>query len=507
MIPRSIRSRILLGITLPAILILVVSSVALNLWIRAESLEQLDRALETRAAAMAALIELEGGVWDVDFDSENVPVTALFGPLAAYEVRVVDGGDLLARRSFAGLASDISFQEPHPDIALDELSLDRPFRVVGKASTVTAEEGPALRSWSGVFIVRAHGGDEDVQPKLAARPADSTLNPAVRIVVSQDLSPLSEELRELLRAQVAVGIALSGLAVIFGWLLSRRIVDPIEAMADRAEGVHAPSPEPPLPLSGTGDEIDRLAEALNRSFGRLHQAYVFQSRFTSDASHELRTPLTVIHSQAEVALRHPRTEEEYREALAAVVSGSERMNEILEALLLLARNDENAVESLPNTVDVGALASGIVLEMAADARPGLAIRFEGPATVLLLGDARHLELALRNVLSNAIRHTPPPGDVVLRLVAAADHILVEVEDTGEGISAEALPHIFERFFRADQARTRNRGGSGLGLSLVKAVVEQHSGSVHVTSKLGEGTTVRLRLPRAEPGVLAEAASA
>lgn len=507
MIPRSIRWRILLGITLPAILILVAASLALHLWIRAESFAHLDNALETRAAAMAALVEFEGGQWDVDFDGDEVPVTALFGPLAAYEVRVVEDGLLLAQRSTGGFSSSAPADEKLPDV--DALPRDRPLRVSGAAATITASGTSPLRTWSGIFVVRADEGesDQDVsRPREAvAAPAPTTM-PAVRIVVAQDLGPISAELRSLLRTQLKIGIGLSGLAVFFGWLLSRRIVDPIEAMADRAESVHAPSPEPPLPVSGSGDEIDRLAEALNRSFGRLHEAYSLQARFTADASHELRTPLAVIRSQAEVALRRPRPVPHYEDALAAIVIGSCRMQDILDGLLLLARTDAGAVEQLQDVVDLCALARA-VLDAHPAAPPGLVLRFDGPAEAHVAGDRQHLEFALRNLVSNAIRHTPPPGEVLVRVAPEAGHLVLEVRDTGEGIPPDALPHIFDRFFRADAARTRDRGGSGLGLSIVKVVVEQHGGSVHATSTLAKGTTLRVRLPWAGRPPLADEAAA
>ncbi len=486
---RSLRARILVGIAAPAILILLVSCVAVYAWVRAQALGNLDRSLEVRAAAMAALVDLDGGVWDVEFDREDLPVVELFGSLSAYEVRVVSNGGLLAERRLH--EEGVLFDPAIPPIAAADLvglPSDRPLELSGEVRTVEIA-GRALRAWTGVYLVRAHAGEpgEGAREPVGAGPGPSV--PVVRIAVAQDLGPIVADLRALLGAQIAVGVALSGLALLAGWVLSRRIVAPIQAIATRAAAVATPSAEPPLPLAGTGDEIDRLADALNQSYLRLHAAYALQGRFTADASHELRTPLAVLRSQVEVALRQPRSREDHEAVLRDVLAGTVRAQAVVEGLLVLARADAGDPELAP--VDLAALAAELVDEV----EDGPAVRVEGATSAWVSGDVIQLELVIRNLLSNAARHTPPSGEVVVRVETGAETIL-EVRDTGEGIPADALPHVFERFYRADDARTRDRGGAGLGLSIVKAVVTRHGGTVEAESTPGRGAVLRVRLPGA-----------
>lgn len=497
---RSLRTRILLGIAVPAIAILGLACGTIYLWVSAQEMAHLDRSLEMRAAAMAALVDLDGGVWDVEFDREDVPVVELFGSLVAYEVRVAASGGLIAQRRLEDPERLFDDEPTPPALAslsareLDALPSDRPLELAGSLRTVDLASGRALRTWTGVYLVRAHAGEPGEGGRMPVGGPPGPSAPIVRIAVAQDLAPVRAELAALLGTQLVTGAALSCLALLSGWLLSRRIVAPIERIARRAAEVRASSAEPPLTLAGTGDEIDGLTEALNQSYLRLHAAYALQGRFTADASHELRTPLAVIRSQAELALRQARTPAEYQAVLAAVVSGAVRIESVIEGLLLLARADAGGQEGAREWVELVSLAA----EVLDDLRPGLgapSLRVEGDDTVAVYGDAVQLDVVLRNLLSNAIRHTPPSGEVVVRVAAEGDGALLEVRDTGEGISPDALPHLFERFFRADEARSRDAGGAGLGLSIVQAVVLQHGGTVEVESVRGRGTTFRVRFPR------------
>lgn len=487
---RSLRTRILLGIAMPAILILGTSCATVYLWVRARALADLDRSLEVRAAAMAALVDVDGVVWDVEFDREDLPVGELFGPLAAYEVRVADNGALLAERRLDEPGAVFAPAAPWTPPDLASLPSDRPLALESGLDTRALPSGRALRTWTGVYLVRADGGEagEEARAPLGAPPVS---DPVVRIAIAQDLAPVHADLATLLGTQVATGAVLSAAALLSGWFLSRRIVAPIQAIARRAAAVTAPTPDAPLQKVGTGDEIDRLVDALNESYLRLHGAYLLQGRFTADASHELRTPIAVIRSHAEVALRQPRPAEEYAAVLEAVLAGTTRVEGVLEGLLLLARADAGGQAGREPVALLG-LAEEVVAELPED---GPAVRVGGD-DVHVFADPVQIELVLRNLLSNAVRHTPPAGEVRVHVALAGDDALLEVADTGEGIPQDALPHVFERFFRADDARSRDRGGAGLGLSIVRTVVERHGGTVTIESEPGRGTTVRVRLPRA-----------
>jgi signal transduction histidine kinase len=498
---RSLRARISFGIAAPAIGILVLSCVTIYSWVSAREMGHLDRSLEMRAAAMASLVDLDGGIWDVEFDRADVPVVELFGALAAYEVRVAANGGLIAQRLLDEPGLPV-FDDAPPDTlaalspeGLAALPSDRPLELSGSVQTVELANGRSFRTWTGVYLVRAHEGDPGEGARVPVGAPSGPTAPVVRIAVAQDLGPIRAELAALLGTELATGVALSALALLAGGVVSRRIVAPIEHIARRAAEVRAPSAVPPLTLAGTGDEIDQLADALNQSYLRLHAAYALQGRFTADASHELRTPLAVIRSNAELALRQLRPTYEYEAVLAAVVSGAVRIEGVIEGLLLLARADAGGQEGARERIDLPALAAE-VLDDLQPVGPGPSLRVEGEEDATVFGDAVQLDVLIRNLLTNAIRHTPATGDVVVRIDADDTSVLLEVRDTGEGIPPDALPHVFDRFFRADEARSRDAGGAGLGLSIVQAVVLQHGGTIDIDSAHDRGTVVRVRFPRA-----------
>jgi two-component system, OmpR family, sensor kinase len=236
---------------------------------------------------------------------------------------------------------------------------------------------------------------------------------------------------------------------------------------------------------------------LEEAFGRLHEAWLRQARFTAAASHELRTPLAVIRSQAEVALRHERTPQVYKEALTVVVDGAVRLQETLDGLLLLARADAGALSQERAPVCLSDLVDAAITRLTPLHPDGPSILRVGSDSGLIDGDARQLEVLLQNLLTNAVRHTESSGRITVALWVEARHVGLAVEDTGEGIPPDVLPRVFDRFFRVDLHRSRGHGGSGLGLSIVQAIAVAHGGTVEVRSTLGVGTRFEVRLPRAD----------
>jgi signal transduction histidine kinase len=299
-------------------------------------------------------------------------------------------------------------------------------------------------------------------------------------------------MRSLLSTLAGLGVGLTLAASLLAAWLSRRIVDPIERIARAAEEVDPAAPAVPLPRREASDEIDRLAVVLDATFARLHAAWERQARFTADASHELRTPLALVRTEAEVALRRDRLTKEYKDVLIGVVEGATRMHDTLEGLLLLARADTAPVQRSEDRVDLRDVAVAAALEFA-DRAAGPTVRVEPGDPAPMLGDARQLDVLVRNLLSNAVRHTPGAGEVVVEVRAEGSDVVLTVRDTGEGIPADAVPRVFERFYRVDEARDRAGGGAGLGLSIVEAVVRAHGGRVGLTSERGRGTVVEVRL--------------
>lgn len=280
-----------------------------------------------------------------------------------------------------------------------------------------------------------------------------------------------------------------------GWLTGRAL-RPIQTISDTAASLSAGRLNQRIEVAATETELGRLATVLNATFARLRQAFDQQARFTADAAHELRTPVTVMLSQTQLALQRERTTEEYRDALQTCRRAAERMNGLIEPLLELAQLDADAASLEKQPVDLAAVAadSAALVEGLADERRLCLERRLEPA--IGLGDPDRLGQVITNFLSNALRHSPEGSTVTLASGQTDQRVWVSVADPGSGIAAEHLPHLFERFYRADPSRHRGSGGAGLGLAICKAIAEAHDGGIEVTSELGVGSTFTLWLPAA-----------
>lgn len=299
-------------------------------------------------------------------------------------------------------------------------------------------------------------------------------------------------------SRFAARLALTGLAVLFvgfagSWWLASRIVTPLAAITATASRISAANLTERIDAGRVDRELAELATVLNGTFARLDAAFAQLTRFTADASHELRTPLAVLRSNAELALSRPRTADEYREALTSCLSAATRMTAIVDGLLTLARADagETAKSSL---VDVAALATEAVAHLAPVAeKAGVSLK-ASTAPAVTVGDEVALGRVVANLVENAIRYNRTGGKVRVKVTAGEAAVELTVEDTGVGIGASHLPHIFDRFYRVDAARARSSGGTGLGLAICKSVVTAHGGEISVTSTEGVGTTFRVTLP-------------
>ena len=283
-----------------------------------------------------------------------------------------------------------------------------------------------------------------------------------------------------------------GLAV--GWWLSARAIRPIAQISAAAQSISEGNLAERINPTETDSELGQLALVLNRTFDRLQSVLARQAQFTADASHELRTPLAVILFQTQTALKRGRPPEEYREALAAAQRAAQRMARLTESLMLLARLDGGGGKTFqPVCLDQ------VVRDVVQLLRPlaeEQTIRVQTElASLLCSGDEEQLHQLVTNLLSNAIRYNRPGGCVTVRLAEAEGFCLLQVTDTGLGIAPEHLPHVFDRFYRADQARSRVNGGTGLGLAIAAAVAHTHGGTIEVTSEVNAGSTFTVRLPR------------
>jgi len=306
-----------------------------------------------------------------------------------------------------------------------------------------------------------------------------------------EVNGVVQDFRNLVFALVP-GVLLA--ACLGGYWVSRRALAPVDEITQVAKSISVQNLSSRLAVPQTGDELQRMSEAWNGVLERLEGAVKRIRQFTADASHELRTPVTLIRSTAELALRRERDPEEYRKALRAIEAEAKRMTELTTSLLTLARADADEVELALREIDVDSVVAeaveqslplaeskGVTLTLASERRPVAACANEAGLHRLLLV-----------LIDNALKYTPRGGSITVEVASDDDGVHLSVKDTGPGIAADALPHIFDRFFQADQAR--NNGGAGLGLSIAQAIARAHGTRIEVQSTLGAGSCFSLTLP-------------
>lgn len=413
-----------------------------------------------------------------------------------------------------------------------ELSLEELFPLPEDAWTPTgprAQQEKPLREWSsaagGWFVVWERSG-----AVLRASDTAAARRPRLQLAAGRPLTPHGatvtladgEPGRELaaatprgeivlvgrpLTAEAAAGRRtawrLTGLVggvwlvgVLGGGWLTGRALRPIRTISETAAGISAGHLDNHIEVEAKETELGHLAAVLNATFARLRRAFDQQAQFTADAAHELRTPVSVMLSQTQLALQRERTPEEYRDTLATCRRSAERMNDLIESLLELAQLDADAagLDKQPvNLADVAGESATLVEGLAVERGITLARQLEAAPCV---GDAGRLGQIVTNFLGNAIRHAPEGSTVSVATGVTADRAWVRVADPGPGIAEEHLPHLFERFYRADPSRQRGSGGAGLGLAICKAIAEAHGGSIQVESQPGAGSTFTLLLPAA-----------
>ncbi|HEX5221205.1 MAG TPA: heavy metal sensor histidine kinase [Verrucomicrobiae bacterium] len=317
-----------------------------------------------------------------------------------------------------------------------------------------------------------------------------------RVLVGTSLATALAELHQLAATLtvIGLGIVVTGSAV--GWWLAVRALRPINEISNAAVKIAAGDLSKRINTSETESELGQLATVLNSTFARLETAFAQQQQFTSDAAHELRTPVSVIVTQTQSTLTRERTPQEYRETLEACQRAAQRMRRLIESLLELARFDtgQETLRRAPFDLANTARDSVELLRPLARLRE-IAIHGElSPCE--MLGDSERLGQVVTNLLSNAINHNKEGGEIRISTRWETRTAVLTVSDNGPGITPEHLPRIFERFYRADAARTSTQGRSGLGLAISKAIVEAHGGSIDVQSRVGIGSTFTVRLPLA-----------
>jgi len=301
---------------------------------------------------------------------------------------------------------------------------------------------------------------------------------------------------------IAVCVAVGG-----GFFLVRRALLPVDTIAHKAEEITQLNVSERLPVVHTGDELERLSTSLNHMIGRLEDALQSSKRFVADASHELRTPLAVLRGELEELAQDGQLRPQTRETLGSLLEEVDRLAEVVESLLALSRLDAGDATAERVRFDLAELAASTAGQMsllAEDKR--ITVVCESEVGVFVEGDRARMKQVVVNLLDNAIKYTPNGGRVLLKITREASHAVLEVADNGVGIPPDALPHMFKRFFRVDDSRSRQQGGAGLGLSIVKSICAAHGARVDVSSVPGKGSSFRITQPLAgEPGGRASAA--
>ncbi|HZR31390.1 MAG TPA: heavy metal sensor histidine kinase [Terriglobales bacterium] len=301
---------------------------------------------------------------------------------------------------------------------------------------------------------------------------------------------------------LAVGLPfILACAIAGGYLLMYRALYPVNEIARQAEQITSRNLSERLPVLKTGDELERLSTALNRMIARLDEAFQHINRFSADVSHELRTPLTILRGELEYVTERQRLAPEVLDTLGSALEEIDRLTKIVENLLAISRVDAGETRMEQQRIDLADLASTTAEQMQLLADEKLvSLRYRLQPGIRVQGDPSRLRQILVNLLDNAIRYTGEEGWVEIAVYTQAGNAILEVSDNGAGISAESLPHLFERFYRADKARSRYSGGAGLGLSIVKSICVAHGGNVSVSSQEGRGSTFRVELPLATGAV-------
>jgi two-component system, OmpR family, sensor kinase len=314
------------------------------------------------------------------------------------------------------------------------------------------------------------------------------------LLAGRSLAAFSSAMRRFAGLLLAAGGGVLALGLGGGWWLAGRAIRPIDQISAAASRISAGNLSERIDVAEADSELGRLAGVLNSTFARLEAAFAQQAQFTADASHDLRTPLAVIISEAQTALARERSAADYRETIEGCLGTAQQMRRLTESLLELARFDAGQEAMKREPLDL----SRVVRECVELVRPlaeqrKIELDCDLPA-LQCPGDAERLSQVATNLLTNAIQFNREQGKIRVSVDSTDSSALLQVADTGEGIPTEDLPHIFERFYRADKARSRVEGRNGLGLAICKAIVDAHGGSIEVASRMGVGSTFTVKLP-------------
>jgi two-component system OmpR family sensor kinase len=431
--------------------------------VRTDLYAGIDRGLDSRASQIALGLQGSGeGEFQDITDSTLVgltPTEATAQLLSASGTVLESSGDTMSLE---------------PIVSADVVSRVGQTRAA-QTLMVTAPDGESFR----VLIVGMTGSDRLIFVGASTENADASVARLAAVMLLT--GPL---------ALLAAGIG--------GWLLARRALRPVARMTSTAAGIRIDALEERVPVPPGGDELAALAVTLNNMLSRLEAGVRDKRRLIADASHELQTPLAVIRTELDVSLASGALQPAAIEVLESAREEVDRMARIVRNLLTLAHFDEGTLRLLPASVDLHELASETVASLGTLARErSVTVRLEGEA-IEVVADAEYLRVVVTNLLENAIKYSGPGTAATVSTWAENAEALLTVTDTGPGIPQDALPHVFDRFYRADSARAHENDGSGLGLAIAHEIVQAHGGRLTAESGPGAGSRFMVRLPARPP---------
>jgi len=348
------------------------------------------------------------------------------------------------------------------------------------------------------FAVKLAGA-KSLQFRLLTAPVIENDKVAYVVQVASPLNSINTALRRLkFLLFLLLPITVLVTSIVAGEFLASVTLRPINSIIKTARQITAENMKLRIDAPNSKDEIRRLADTFNNMLDKIERSFAAQRHFMQDISHELRTPLTILKGELEVALKRDRSQDEYSSILRSNLEEINNINRIVENLLMLLRFDAGEAALKKEPVDIAALLESVVNDLRTMAvQKGLAINFsyDGSEKIILEADREKLRRAFLNIIDNAVKYTPQKGVISVTLDRERDFVRVVLKDTGIGIAKEDLPFIFDRFYRADKSRTDS--SFGLGLSIVKSIVESHRGSVEAESVPKEGTVFTVRLPMAK----------
>jgi heavy metal sensor kinase len=500
LLPLGIRAQLMLWYTAVFALLILLFSIVLYTTLDASLASGVDTALQIRTQQIAAGVTVEGdkiSIQDVTGDlpgldnnstssqnnnnstsntnqSDEPNSTGNAGSQAGFQTDV-NIGTLVRILNSKGkvLYSSPAFSS----LSVPAISITNPLHGTPWRGTITAHNGQTVRLYSIALIDNDHIFGV--------------------IQVGEPLAQLTLTLQSITIALLIIAPFVLLLGAIVSYWLAKRAFKPIFQLTRTARDIKAGDLHRRVPVPQAKDEVHDLALTLNEMIGRLDLAFTQQRRFVADASHELRTPVAVIRNITDVALVQPLALDEYITLLRDINVESERLGQLINDLLALARADEGQIPLDQEEIRLDLLACDVAATMEALAiERGITLNLEKMEPATVKGDTARIIQVIMGLVDNALTYTNAGGTATINVETHETSASFSVRDTGIGISAEDIPHIFERFYRTDPARSRVVGGSGLGLAIVDWVVRAHGGSVSVESQVGQGSTFTVTLPLA-----------